>query len=203
MASHPRLDPSQRPDPADRSGRPLPSGSPEPSLPEVPKPSAEESDSPGPLLRLIRDQRVAFLIVGGLNTAVGLAGFVFFNSFIHLWGGDVAVLLAQCIAIPFAFVLHRRFVFRVSGHVLRDFSRFVLVNVIPVSVNLAVLPILTKVFGWKELPAQLAFTVVWVVCSYFLHRGFSFRRTESDGVPAPDQTDHRASHPAPRPGEAA
>ncbi len=163
----------------------------EPGLPEVPSPG-QLDDPPGPLLRLIRDQRIAFLLVGGLNTAVGLVGFVLFSRFIHLWGGDGAVLAAQAIAIPFAFVLHRRFVFKVTGHVLRDFSRFVLVNVIPVSVNLAVLPVLTKVFGWHELPAQLAFTVVWVLASFFIHRGFSFRRGAADqaeavGDPAGDR----------------
>jgi len=36
----------------------------------------EEQSPPGPLLRLIRDQRIAFLLVGGVNTVVGFALFV-------------------------------------------------------------------------------------------------------------------------------
>jgi putative flippase GtrA len=123
---------------------------------------------------------VAFLLVGAVNTAVGLLAFAVFSQFLHVWGGDGAVLAAQLIAIPSAFALHRRFVFKVHGHLLRDLGRFVLVNVIPITVNLAVLPVLTSGFGFPVVPAQVAFTMVWVLASYFLHRGFSFRRTASD-----------------------
>ena len=35
-----------------------------------------EAAPPGPLIRLVRDQRVAFLVVGGINTVVGFAIFV-------------------------------------------------------------------------------------------------------------------------------
>ncbi len=140
-----------------------------------PEPWATEP--PGPLLRLIGDQRVAFAVVGGFNTLVSFVAFALFSHLTHLWGGDLAVLGAQLVTIPVAFVLHRRFVFRVSGHVLRDLGRFVLVNLIPITVNLAVLPVLTTVLRWPVLLSQVGFTLVWVISSYFLHRGFSFRRS--------------------------
>lgn len=151
-----------------------------PSLPELPDPVSDELAKPGLLLRLIHDQRVAFVLVGGLNTVLSLAAFSVLSRFVHIWGGDAAVLGAQLVAIPCAFILHRRFVFRVSGHILRDLGRFALVNVIPISVNLAVLPVLTKGFGVPVLIAQVGFTLVWVVGSFFLHRGFSFRRTVAE-----------------------
>ncbi|MDQ6658863.1 MAG: GtrA family protein [Actinomycetota bacterium] len=152
----------------------------EPGLPEVPEPAAGQHIESGLLLRLISDQRIAFLLVGILNTAISLAAFWMLSRFIHIWGGDAAVLGAQLIAIPCAFILHRRFVFRVVGQVLRDLGRFALVNVIPVGVNLVVLPVLTEGFTVPVLVAQVGFTVVWVIASYFLHRGFSFRRTGAD-----------------------
>jgi len=152
----------------------------EPGLPEIPQPTGDETVEAGLLLRLVRDQRVAFLLVGAVNTAVGLLAFALFSQFLHIWGGDAAVLAAQVVAIPSAFALHRRFVFKVHGHLWRDLGRFVLVNVIPITVNLAVLPILTSGFGFPVVPAQVGFTMVWVVASYFLHRGFSFRRTAAD-----------------------
>lgn len=138
------------------------------------------TEAPGPLLRLVHDQRLAFVLVGGLNTLLSFAAFVLFSRITSLWGGDLAVLGAQLIAIPVAFVLHRTFVFRVTGHVLRDLGRFVLVNAIPITVNLAVLPVLTTVLGWPVLLSQIGFTLVWVISSYFLHRGFSFRRTTAE-----------------------
>lgn len=63
-----------------------------------------------------------------------------------------------------------------TGPVLPDLGRFLLVTAIPIGVNLAVLPVLTTVFRWPVLLAQLIFTVAWVLASFFLHRGFSFRR---------------------------
>ncbi len=42
------------------------------------RPPAGMTGVPGPLFRLIRDQRVAFLIVGGMNTAIGTVWFVVF-----------------------------------------------------------------------------------------------------------------------------
>jgi putative flippase GtrA len=152
----------------------------EPGLPEVPDPAVGQVVESGLLLRLIRDQRIAFLLVGVLNTVISLAAFSVLSQFVHTWGGDAAVLGAQLVAIPCAFILHRRFVFRVSGHILRDLRRFALVNVIPISVNLAVLPVLTKGFGVPVLIAQVSFTIVWVIGSYLLHRSFSFRRTAAD-----------------------
>lgn len=149
----------------------------EPSLPEIPRPSADQAAESGLLLRVIRNQRIAFLLVGALNTAISLCAFLVLSRYVHLWGGDAAVIAAQLVAIPCAFVLHRKFVFRVRGHVLRDLGRFALVNVIPVSANLVVLPVLTAGLGVPVLVAQFGFTIVWVMGSYFLHRSFSFRRT--------------------------
>lgn len=42
----------------------------------------------GPLLRLVRDRRLAFLIVGGVNTAVGFLWFVLFTFLFDAWWPD-------------------------------------------------------------------------------------------------------------------
>ncbi|AYE95606.1 GtrA family protein [Mycobacterium paragordonae] len=137
---------------------------------------------PGPLFRLVRDQRVAFLIVGGLNTAIGTAWFVLFlwllprGPFSYLG----ALACAHVLAVLCAFVLYRRFVFRVSGHVWRDLARFELVNLSTLAFNFATLPVLVEAFGWPPLPSQLAVTVTTVVYSWFAHRGFSFRRSPAE-----------------------
>jgi putative flippase GtrA len=147
------------------------------------RPPAGMTGVPGPLLRLIRDQRVAFLIVGGINTAIGTGWFVLFLwLFPHGAAGYLGALVcAHIAAVLCAFVLYRRFVFRVTGHVLRDLARFELVNLSTLGFNLAALPVLVEMFGWPVLPSQLVVTGVTAVYSWFAHRGFSFRRgpTES------------------------
>ncbi|OSC39409.1 hypothetical protein B8W66_17375 [Mycobacterium decipiens] len=137
---------------------------------------------PGPLFRLIRDQRIAFLIVGGMNTGIGGVWFVLF-----LWlfpPGPVgylgALVCAHIGAVLCAFVLYRRFVFRVRGHVLRDLARFELVNLSTLAFNFAMLPALVEVFGWPVLVSQVAIAGMTVVYSWFAHRGFSFHRSPAE-----------------------
>jgi len=146
------------------------------------RPPAGMAGVPGPLFRLVSDQRVAFLIVGGMNTAIGAVWFVLF-----LWlfpHGPVgylgALVCAYLAAVLCAFVLYRRFVFRVTGHVLRDLARFALVNLSALGFNFAALPVLVEVLGWPVLVSQFAIAGVTVVYSWFAHRGFSFRRSPAE-----------------------
>jgi putative flippase GtrA len=146
------------------------------------RPPAGMRGVPGPLFRLIRDQRVAFLIVGGMNTAIGAVWFVLFLwLFPHGAVGYLSALVcAYFAAMLCAFVLYRRFVFRVTGRVLRDMARFILVNLSTLGFNFAMLPVLVEVFGWPVLPSQFAIAGVTVVYSWFAHRGFSFRRSPAE-----------------------
>ncbi|OBH03247.1 hypothetical protein A5696_09140 [Mycobacterium sp. E2699] len=137
---------------------------------------------PGPLFRLVRDQRVAFLIVGGMNTVIGAVWFVFllwlFPSGVVGYLG--ALLCSNTAGVLCAFVLYRRFVFRVTGHVLRDLVRFELVNLSTLSFNVAALPLLVEAFGWPVLLSQVVITGATVVYTWFAHRGFSFRRSPAE-----------------------
>jgi putative flippase GtrA len=146
------------------------------------RPPAKMTGVPGPLFRLIRDQRVAFLMVGGMNTVIGTGWFVLF-----LWllphgaaGYLYALACAHLAAVLCAFVLYRRFVFRVTGHVARDLARFELVNLSTLGFNFAALPLLVEILGWPPLLSQLVVTGVTVLYSWFAHRGFSFRRSPAE-----------------------
>ncbi|CAN5280716.1 hypothetical protein BH09ACT5_BH09ACT5_14350 [soil metagenome] len=135
---------------------------------------------PGPLLKLIRDQRVAFLIVGGINTVVGFGWFALFEFTIGRWWGYLASLaFAHVFSVLCAFVLYRRFVFRVRGHVLRDLARFEVVYLVALGVNFVALPLLVEFAHLVPIVAQALIVVVTTLISYFGHRGFSFRRVEA------------------------
>jgi putative flippase GtrA len=135
---------------------------------------------PGPLLRIARDQRVAFLVVGVVNTAVGVA---WFTSFQLILGGVVhylvVLLMAHVASVLCAFVLYRRVVFRVRGPVWRDLLRFQLVYVTALVVNLLLLPMLVEIAGVPVLPAQFLIVGVTAMISFFGHKHFSFRRRPS------------------------
>jgi len=147
----------------------------------------EEKAPPGLLLRLIRDQRVAFLLVGGINTVVGFGFFVLADLTLgplvdtaagHVVGSLVVLAVAHVLGVLFAFVLHRRFVFKVTGHVLRDLLRFESVYLVSLGINALALPLLVAA-GVPRLVAQAGITLVTTVVSYVGHRYFSFRRPAS------------------------
>jgi putative flippase GtrA len=164
-------------------------------------PPAGMSGAKGPLFRLIRDQRVAFLLVGVANTVIGTAWFVVFQLLLQRWIGYMGVLLcAHIAAVLCAFVLYRTFVFVVHGHVLRDLVRFEMVNLTALGINAVLLPLLVELAHWPVLVAQLSIVSVTVIVSFFGHRGFSFRRSAADnrhtGEPAAAKTG-RSSFPGP------
>lgn len=124
-------------------------------------------------------EKLRFLAVGALNTGLGFGLFALLQFLIGEQIGEVFVLLlAHLGASSVAFVLHRRVTFRVSGSILKDYLRFQTVFVVPIGINLIVLPILTRVLGVNVYLAQALITVVSVTISYFGHKYFSFRRPE-------------------------
>lgn len=154
-----------------------------------------ESPPPGPLMRIISDQRVAFMAVGVVNTVIGLSTFVLLSEtlgppvearFGKVAAALVAVSIAHVISVLSAFVLHRRFVFRVQGHLLRDLARFWSVYVVAGAWNLATLPVLVEM-GLARIPAQLVITASIMLFTYFSHRHFSFRRKPFRRSAAGDQ----------------
>ena len=137
----------------------------------------EEPLGPGPLLRLVRRQELAFAVVGAVNTAMGIG-----LTIGWLWVlGDavppsVAVAAAYATGVGIAFVLHRRLVFRVRGRVLRDFAGFLAVNSGGLVANALLLELAVTVLGFPRTPAAVVVMGTVAVGSYFGHRYISFRR---------------------------
>lgn len=139
------------------------------------------SGPPGWLLRVVRDQRVAFLVVGGVNTVVG---FLCFAGFLLLLGQRryLAVLVcAHVVSVLIAFVLYRFVVFRVRGHVLADLWRFETVYLAALAVNFVLLPLLVEIAHLPVLLAQALIVFVTSVMSWVGHKHYSFRRRSSSG----------------------
>lgn len=147
-----------------------------------------EAAAPGPLIRLFNDQRLAFLAVGAINTVVGFSIFVACSETVGdftdrragtIAGTLVTVGISHVLSVLFAFVMHRRFVFRVRGHVLRDFARFESVYLTVLGINAVALPVLVEL-GLHRIPAQALVILCTTLLSYFGHRHFSFRRSAAD-----------------------
>lgn len=131
----------------------------------------------GPLLRLIKDRRIAFVIVGVINTVVGFAWFALFDLSVgRIWGYMATLLFAHVASVLCAFVLYRRFVFRVRGHVWVDLARFESVYLVALGINALLLPLLVELGGLQPIVAQAVIVFVTTLVSYIGHSRFSFRR---------------------------
>jgi putative flippase GtrA len=134
---------------------------------------------PGWLLTAVRDQRVAFLAVGAVNTAVGFGWFVLFD---RLLGRSHSYLLtlacAHVTSVLCAFWLYRHVVFRVRGHVLRDLARFETVYLSALAVNFVLLPLLVEIAHMAVLVSQAMIVLITSLMSWLGHKNFSFRRTD-------------------------
>ncbi|MFE3446956.1 GtrA family protein [Nocardia sp. NPDC059180] len=140
--------------------------------------SADDSaPDPGPLLRVVRRQELAFAVVGGFNTLLGI---VLTVAWLAVLGDDVppsvAVVAAYCLSVIVAFVLHRTLVFRVRGHLVRDFLAFVAVNSGGLLMNVVLLELAVTVLDFPRTPAAIVVMGFVAVVSFFGHRHISFRR---------------------------
>ena len=135
-------------------------------------------------LLLLRDQRVAFLVVGAINTVVGYlpsspGSWTVGERWGRPWSYLAALACAHVVSVLFAFVLYRFVVFRVRGHVLSDLWRFETVYLSALAVNFVLLPVLVEIAHLPVLLAQALIVFVTSVMSWVGHKHYSFRRRSS------------------------
>ena len=127
---------------------------------------------------LLTDRKFVFLLVGAFNV---LQGFCWFALFHALWGDRVPYMVtlvaAYAPAIVIGFTLYRVLVFKVVGHVVRDFVRFTMVQAASFALNAGALPFFHEAVGLPLLMAQAVSMAVVVVFNYLGHLYFSFRRS--------------------------
>jgi putative flippase GtrA len=132
---------------------------------------------------------VRFGLVGLVNTAFGFAVFVVLQltlgRIVHYL---VVLVVANVIAILWAYVLQRRLVFRFIGGWWAGLLRFSVVYLGAFAANLVMLPALHELLHIDVIPAQAIATVVQAFGTYLAHRLFTFRAPgtrPADADPAP------------------
>lgn len=137
----------------------------------------EAGPEPGLVRRVVSDQRFQFLVVGGINTALGIGWFALFQSLLgaHV-GYMINLVLGHVCSVLSAFFLHRTFVFRVKGHFWLDLGRFTTVTMTNFVIIAVLLPVVVELVHVTPIAAQAGLTVLTVLISWFGHKYFSFRR---------------------------
>lgn len=124
-----------------------------------------------------RDEKTRFLVIGGVNTAIGYLLFtgvyLLIGRLVHYM---VVALLSHAMAVCVAYYLQRRFVFRSGAAWLPEFVRYNLSLAGVLGAGLAGLYFLVDALGLHPLLAQAVVTGISIVVSYMAHRHYSFRR---------------------------
>jgi putative flippase GtrA len=169
-----------------RSDAAAATSTPPPAEADAPLPRAAQLPAdPGPLLRLVRRQEIAFAVVGVVNTGLGMALTVMWLAVLgNRAPAALAPALAYSISVVVAFVLHRTLVFRVRGRLMRDFAAFVAVNSGGLVLNMVLLQLGVSLLHLPSIPSAVAVMALVAGASFFGHRHISFRRApalDADG----------------------
>lgn len=125
---------------------------------------------------LLKNERVRFLLVGGVNTAIAYGLFILFYSFLGSEFYLLAYIISYVLSLLVGYLLQRKLVFKVKGHLILDFVRYSTVQFASFGINLLLLPLMVEILGFSAPLAQAIIAVITVVGSYFAHRAFSFHR---------------------------
>lgn len=144
---------------------------------DPPAPPAGMRGRPGPLMRIVKNQGLAFVLVGGFNTALGTLWFIAWQLALgEQLGYHFAIVAGYLCNVACAFAMYRYLVFEVRGHFLRDLWRFVVVNFGAFALNMALMTIAVSALHFPPIPSQIVITAVTATASFFGYRDFSFRR---------------------------
>jgi putative flippase GtrA len=142
--------------------------------------------------RFWRDQRLRYLVVGGVNT---VGGYAIGALLLYLLGKRVmtAAVLAYLINVTIAFLGYKWFVFRTRGNYVGEYVKVHVVYGPKEVVALAAFFVLVRSWGMNKYLGQFLVTAGTIILSYQGHKNFSFRKkapaaqtaTAAGGDPVP------------------
>lgn len=138
------------------------------------------------VVRFFQDKRVRFLIVGGLNTIVGIGvtWIVYLCFGVSIFASQesmplhvivVGTLVGQIVGTVHSYFWNKYFTFRSKKKSIAEFLRFVLVYAVQYAVNLGLTALLDMLIEMPWLVTILV-TLICTILSYFGHNLFSFRK---------------------------
>jgi len=119
-----------------------------------------------------------FVIVGGINTLIGLSTFPLIFWFLAPLNLHylIILLISQFLCINFSFFMNKWFVFRSHGDYLNEYLKFILFHISHIILNFVFLPILVELFAIQPIIAQFIFSILVIASSYVWYSKITFLR---------------------------
>lgn len=122
-------------------------------------------------------QKIYFLLVGGLNTAFGLAAYPLIYwltrplNIGYLW----VLGMSQLICVTFAFFTNKNMVFKTKGNHMAEFRKFISFHASIFALNLLLLPVLVEWLSMPPVIGQTLFSIIIITSSYFWYSRVTFK----------------------------
>ena len=123
------------------------------------------------------ERPLRFAAAGIANTVFGLGIYPLLLWAVPLFRTHylLALGVAQAVSLCFAFTTYKLGVFRTRGNVAREFGAFSSFYLFNYAANWSALPLLVELGGVPPIIAQLGFTAVLILGSWFWHSRVTFR----------------------------
>ena len=120
--------------------------------------------------------KLRFLMVGGLNTLIGIICFPLMYYLLPFLQSYylILMLLSQVFCISFSYITNKYLVFKTKQVSLREYLRFTFFYNFVFLINLGVLPLLVKYQHLNPAIVQLCINIFIAVASYFWHTHITF-----------------------------
>lgn len=125
-------------------------------------------------------KKIRFLMVGVLNTIVGLSVYpILYLLMFPVGFGYIEILMvAQFLCITFSFISNKYFVFKTQGNFKKEYLKFFAFHGVYFLINLIALPVLVEVFEVNPIVAQTSYSLLIIVTSYFWHNAITFKEVK-------------------------
>lgn len=121
--------------------------------------------------------KLRFLVVGAVNTVVGLGVYpILYVLLSPIEIGYLGVLIcSQVICISISFLNQKYFVFKTTRNKYREYAKFFTFHCFYLTLNLACLPIMVEAGNMNPIIAQLLFSSLLIITSYYWHSRITFK----------------------------
>ncbi|NDH68075.1 MAG: GtrA family protein [Gammaproteobacteria bacterium] len=128
--------------------------------------------------RILKVQAFRFLIIGGINTVVGLALFPTLFMYLPSLRENYLLLMtaSQAICIGFAYLTNKYLVFRTKSRYLYETSSFLAFHGFHYIFNILVVAYFVETYAFSPLFVQPMYSLLVILSSYLWYSSMTFKK---------------------------
>ena len=135
------------------------------------------------LLKKYREQ-VAYVFFGGLTTLVNIVVYYVANTMMHM-ATVPATAVAQVLAVLFAYVTNKKYVFQSKTHgaqeLLREMGSFFACRAVSFVLDIGIMWLSVDILAWPNMLMKIISNVIIIVVNYVASKLLIFNKGKESG----------------------